>query len=324
MKYNLFGYLIGEGFSNILKNKKSTSASIIIMCATMFIFGGFLIISQNINYFINEIQQEQGMQVFVKAGTTAEQLDEIEKNIRAIGEVSTVEFVSKEKALNIMKERFPDTAELLEPYEGENNIFTESYIIKLVDLESSGMVKSQIEVMENIKTITSSDETIDALVKIATGIRVFTGVILIILVLISIFIISNTIKLTVHARRKEISIMKYVGATNWFIRWPFIVEGIIIGIIASSISIGVVAGAYTALFTRVVNMEIMKQIGLELIAFNVMFSDIIMVYMVLGIGIGVLRKYNVNEKISKSLKETSYENKNLYIINNCTYSSLYS
>lgn len=228
MKYNLFGYLIGEGLGNVLKNKKSTGASIIIMCATMFIFGGFLIISQNINYFVEGIQQDQGMQVYVTAGTTTDEITEIEKNIRQLEGVNTVELITKEKALNTMKEKFADNQELLATYEGENNIFTESFIIKLVDLEANEAVQQSILAMENIKKITSSDETITTLVSIASGIRIFTGVILIILIFISIFIISNTIKLTVHARRKEISIMKYVGATNWFIRWPFIVEGIII------------------------------------------------------------------------------------------------
>ena len=111
---------------------------------------------------------------------------------------------------------------------------------------------------------------------------------MILLIIISIFIISNTIKLTVHARRKEISIMKYVGATNSFIRWPFIVEGMIIGILASLISIVIIGGAYSILAEQAVNSAFMIKIGLSLLSFKDMISSIIVVYMLLGIGIGAL------------------------------------
>ena len=119
---------------------------------------------------------------------------------------------------------------------------------------------------------------------------------MLLLIIISIFIISNTIKLTVHARRKEISIMKYVGATNNFIRWPFIVEGMIIGIISSLISIVIVGGAYSALAEQAVHADFMKM-NMSLVSFKDMISSIIFVYMLLGIGIGAtgsvisMRKY---------------------------------
>jgi len=139
-----------------------------------------------------------------------------------------------------------------------------------------------------VKKITSKDETVSTLINLANGIKIVTGVILVLLVVISIFIIANTIKLTVHARRKEISIMKYVGATNGFIRWPFIVEGMIIGILASIISILIVGGAYSFIAEKLVNSEFMQVINMSLISFKDMFSSIIFVYMLLGIGIGVL------------------------------------
>ena len=107
----------------------------------------------------------------------------------------------------------------------------------LSDLTLSQEVQDQILTFDHIKNIASRDQTVDTLISLANGIKIVTGVILVLLIIISVFIIANTIKLTVHARRKEISIMKYVGATNGFIRWPFIVEGMIIGIFASIISI---------------------------------------------------------------------------------------
>ena len=289
MKYSILGYFIGEGFSNVFKNKKSTGASLMIMCATMIIFGIFLILGENINHFVDEVESEQGISVFVKNEATQEQIEELGEKIRAIDGVNTVDFVSKDEALEQMKERFGERQDLLEGYEGENNIFTASYVVTLTDLTKSKSVQDQISTYTDVvKKINSKDEVTSTLIRLANGIKIVTGVILVLLVIISIFIIANTIKLTVHARRKEISIMKYVGATNNFIRWPFIVEGMIIGILASIISIVIVGFAYNFVAEKLVNAEFMQLINMSLISFSDMFSSIIFVYMLLGIGIGVL------------------------------------
>ena len=186
-----------------------------------------------------------------------------------------------------MKEKFGDKKDLLAGYE-ENNIFPASYVVTLTDLSRSKEVQDQILTFDNIKKITSKDETVTTLINLANGIKIITGVILVLLVIISIFIIANTIKLTVHSRRKEISIMKYVGATNGFIRWPFIVEGMIIGIFASAISIAIVGVAYSFIAEQLVNSQFMQVINMSLVSFGDMFNSIIFVYMLLGIGIGAL------------------------------------
>ena len=286
MKYNRFGYLIGEGFSNVFKNKKSTGASLMIMCATMIIFGIFLMLSENINHFVDDIKSEQGFQVFLTTDATEEQIQEVGNKIRALAGVNTADFKDKDYAMNFVKEKFGDKAELLDGY--DSDFFSTSYIVTLTDLKLSKNVQNEILKFENVKKITSSDETVTTLLSVANGIKIVTAVILILLVIISIFIISNTIKLTVHARRKEISIMKYVGATNSFIRWPFIVEGMIIGILSSAISIVIIGGAYSLLAEQAVNNSFMIKIGLSLLNFKDMISSIIVVYMLLGIGIGAL------------------------------------
>lgn len=306
VKYNRFGYLIGEGFGNVFKNKKSTGASLMIMCATMIIFGIFLILTENINHFVAEVESAQGIQVFINNDATQQQVDEIEKKLRALDGVSTTVYVSKEDALNQMKEKFGDKKDLLAGYE-ENNIFPASYVVTLTDLTKSKEVQDQILTFEHIKKITSKDETVSTLINLANGIKIVTGVILILLVIISVFIIANTIKLTVHARRKEISIMKYVGATNGFIRWPFIVEGMIIGILASSISITLVGIAYSFLAEKMVNSQFMQVINMSLVTFGDMFESIIFVYMLLGIGIGAIRKCDFDEKIFEGIKEKACE-----------------
>lgn len=286
MKYNVLSYLIGEGFRNVLKNKKSTGASLMIMCATMIIFGLFFIIGENINHIMNELEMQQGMQVFIKEEATEKEISELGDKIKALSGVNQVEFVSKEDALKQMKEKVGDKQFLLSGYD-ENNPFPASYVVTLTDLKESDNVQKEIETFDNIKSIQKRGDTVNALLRVANFVRILSGAILILLVVISIFIIANTIKLTVHARRREISIMKYVGATDSFIRWPFVIEGIIIGIVAALLSILVLGIAYS-LITNAAANSIISTMGIKLLSFTDMTTLLVIVYMVLGIGIGAL------------------------------------
>ena len=288
MKYSIFGYLIGEGFRNFFKNKKSTAASLIIMCATMFIFGIFFLIGENVNYIIEQVQSDQAMQIFITPNATEEQEKEIEAKIREIRYVNTVDYVSQEQALNDMKSWLGEDSSLLDPYSGEDNPFKASYVITLTDLTKSDEVQKQVESFENVAKVEIGSDTINKLVDIANGIRTATGVILVLLIFISIFIIANTIKLTVHARRKEISIMKYVGATNGFIRWPFMVEGIIIGIISAIISVVILGFTYNFVASKIVASGTMATIGYSLLTFSDRISMLFTVYIIMGIGIGAI------------------------------------
>ncbi len=288
MKYNILSYLIGEGFKNVLKNKKSTGASLMIMCATMIIFGVFFMIGENINHIMSELEMQQGMQVFIKDDVSEKGITELGDKIRALSDVNKVEFVSKEDALNQMKEKVGDKQFLLSGYE-ENNPFPASYIVTLTDLNKSEQVRDIIKEFDGVKDdIQLRGNTINALIKVANLVRIVSGTILVLLVVISVFIIANTIKLTVHARRREISIMKYVGATNNFIRWPFIVEGIIIGVISALISIMLLGISYNLISEKLITTLGANVINIDLLTFSDMFALIIIVYLALGIGIGTL------------------------------------
>ena len=288
VRYSIFGYLIGEGFRNFFKNKKSTAASLIIMCATMFIFGIFFLIGENVNHIMEQVQKTQAMQIFINPEATEEQEKELEANIRSIQYINTVDYVSQEQALNTVKSWLGENSSLLDPYSGEDNPFKASFSITLTDLTKSEEVQRQIETFENVAKITIGNDTINKLIDIANGIRTATGVILVLLILISIFIIANTIKLTVHARRKEISIMKYVGATNGFIRWPFMVEGILIGVIAAIITVVILGFTYNFIADKISSSGTMIAIGYDFLTFSDMFSMLFTVYIVMGIGIGAI------------------------------------
>jgi len=293
VRYNILTYHIGEGIRNLFKNKKSTIASLCIMMATMLMFGIFFIIGENINHIMRTIEEDQGMQVFIIDKADSKEVQEVRDMISTIDGVASATIYTKQDALDQMKTKLKENEELLEGYEGDNNIFPDSVIVKLTDLEKSASVQKQINEIEingekYVDSIQSSDKTINALINIANGIKIVTGVLLILLIAISVFIISNTIKLTVHARRKEISIMKYVGATNSFIRWPFIVEGIIIGIISALITILIIYGGYTLIISKIIGVFNSIQVNISLLTFKDMYQLIMIVYMALGIGIGVI------------------------------------
>ena len=286
MKHSIIGYLLGEGFRNVFHNKKSSGASLAIMCATMLIFGIFFMIIENINSAVKKIELQQGMQVFIQKDATDEQISQIGEQIKAINGVNTIKFISKEDALNYNREKLGNPA-LFVGYD-EENPFKASYLVTLTDLKLSSEVQENIYKLDNIASITSQDNTINNLVKIANGIKIVSIVVLSLLVIISIFIIANTIKLTVHARRKEISIMKYVGATDSFIRWPFIIEGIVIGLFSAIISLAVLGLAYNLIISKLGNSAVLAKIGMSLLSFADISTLLVIVYLVLGIGIGAL------------------------------------
>lgn len=286
MKYNVLTYLIGEGFSNIFKNKKQAMTTLATMCLIMIFFGICFIIVGNFNNFVKQVEAQQGVQVFIDVNATEEEITEVGEKIKQLEGVNTIEFVSKNEALEQLKERFGEKSYLLEGY--NVNVFKTSYVITFTDLNKSTEVQKQIGEIENVVKITNADEVVATLVKIARGIKIGSYVIIIALVGVSIFIISNTIKLTVYARRREISIMKYVGATNNFIRWPFVVEGIVIGLISGAISLAIVAGIYILVQQNLTFIAFLANLGLSILEFGEMFNLIFIVYLILGVGIGVI------------------------------------
>lgn len=284
-------YLLKEGFKNVFKNKKSTTISLVTMILAMFLFGAFFAIGENVNYVLEQVQKNQGMEVFIENEATDEQIDVLEQNIKSLEGINTVIFKSKQQALDSMKENLKDNQELLEGYEGENNIFPASFIVTLTDLSLATDIEARISAMQNVKKITSKDDTINTLMKIANGIRIAMGVISIILIVISVTIIANTIRLTVHSRRKEISIMKYVGATNRFIRLPFLIEGIIIGVVAAVITLLIVGGIYDMIVQNIESSNVLQKMGVTLLQFTQIVQTIAIVYGVLGIGVGAIGSF---------------------------------
>ena len=285
MRFNVISYLLKEGIRNVFKNKKSTISCLMIMCATMLIFGLFLVIGENINAFVKSVADAQGIMVYLKTGATDEEIEQVGKDILQIDGVRDAKYISNTEGLESMRETLGD--KMIEGYTTDN-ILPASYEVTLTDLELSSDVQESLKQIPNVDDIRSSNIIIEQIIRLAKGIKIVTWVILILLIIISTAIISNTIKLTVHARRKEISIMKYVGATNSFIRAPFMIEGVIIGIMSSAISLGIVGALYNWGTIKMAQSETIQKIGVNMLQFKDLFSSILIVYIILGVGIGII------------------------------------
>lgn len=283
-------YLIGEGFRNIFKNKKSSFTSLITMICAMFIFGVAFAIGENANSVVTQVSKKMGIQVYMKPDATDEQIKTLETKIWDIGtdKIQKVEFISKQQALEEMKTRVEDNEWILDGFDEENNIFPVSYLIQLTDLSYTKDVETKLSNMEEVDVIRSSNETIDTLIKIARGVRYAIMVIFVLLIIMAVTIISNTIKLTVHSRRREISIMKYVGATNGFIRGPFIVEGILIGLVAALVTVLMVGVTYDFIIDKIAQSDVLQRMSISLMSFSEIGNIIVIVFLCLGIGIGII------------------------------------
>ncbi|MDE6385172.1 MAG: permease-like cell division protein FtsX [Eubacterium sp.] len=237
-------YLFKEGFRNTWTNRMMSIASICVLMSCLVLMGCATMIFLNIDSLLGRIEEENVVMVYIEDDTTASDLKQMEKSLNKISNVKEVEFIAKEAAW----QQQLDTME-----ESHAAYFTElsseiplpnAYKITIDDLSLFDDTINNIKKLDHIETIRENKDLAKKLVSIRHGIEIIAVVIVAVLLAISIFIISNTIKLTVYSRRLEISIMKSVGATNGFVRLPFVVEGMILGIISGVISLGLVWGFY--------------------------------------------------------------------------------
>ncbi|HOQ00919.1 MAG TPA: permease-like cell division protein FtsX [Acetivibrio clariflavus] len=249
MKLRTTKYIFKEGLINAYRNKLMSLASVSVVTASMIVLGLFLIISINLKYNIQKLEQQPQMQVYCDPELDDEQIKVIEQAIKNDARVKKYTYVSKKEALEKMKEMLGEDQDVLEGL--GDDFMPVSFIIELNNLKDAKGVVEAFKLIEGVSNVRYSQERIDILIKIATWVQVGNIVLTIILLAVAMFIISNTIKLTVFARRKEINIMKYIGATDWFIRWPFIVEGVVIGLVGAAIGFLAISIIYALLSSKV-------------------------------------------------------------------------
>lgn len=244
-KIGNFRYYFSQAMRSVVRNGLMSVTSIFTVLCCLLILGVFLILSININYIANQVQNQCEIQAFMKDGTSAQQLSEIGNQLRQIDNVREAVAFSKQDALDYMRELFGENADALDGLE-DDNPFRDSYKITLNDLSQVEPTIKAIENISGVADVENKQALMDNILNMTNTIKHVSLWIMLLLSLVSIFIIANTIKLAVFARRKEINVMKFVGATDWFIRWPFVIEGIIIGIIGGLIAFGLISWGYIA------------------------------------------------------------------------------
>lgn len=286
MRLRVFKNIIKQGFQGMWRNRGMGIASVSSISAVLLILGVVLILILTINNIVLETKTKfDEIQIYLEDGLSNADYDRIENRIRDMEGVLSLVFISKEQGLEIMKEGWEEEAYLLEGL--EENPLQDSYIIQLLDIKYAEEIVSNLRNIEGIEDVKYYQDVIDKLMLVANYIR-FGGIVIIgALMLVSIFIISNTIKVTVTARRREINIMKYVGATNGYIRGPFIIEGILFGLIGAAVSILIIKFGYEYFF-KSVNDKLYLLFTVYLVSPTLLIKDIAIIFTAIGVGIGAL------------------------------------
>lgn len=248
MNAHYIKYFFKEGFKNLWSNSIMTAASVLVMICCMILTGGAMLISVNINKALELVEHRNSMTVFLEQGITQEEVLRAGKKISSVPNVLNCEYYSSDQAAEKYKDVLGELYEIVR--EGDNP-FPEAYHITMEDLSLYDKTISKLKAIPNVASVSDRSETAKKLSDF-NGLVAKAGILIVCsLGIVSLFIIANTIKITMHSRRFEISIMKSVGATNGFIRAPFIIEGMSIGIISAIISTGILYLVYNRMFDMI-------------------------------------------------------------------------
>ena len=280
-----FKYLIKEGFRNTWTNRMMSIASICVLLSCLVLIGSASMIFLNINSLVERIEDENVIMVYISDAATDAQIDEMGNKIKAMSNVEQLEFVSKEEAWAEQLETMEDAQAKFFTEVSSDIPLPDAYKVTVKDLALFKETVSEINALDNIDTVRDNANLAKKLDTISRGISIIAIAIIAVLFAISLFIISNTIKLTVYSRRLEISIMKSVGATNSFVRLPFVVEGMILGIVSGAVSLGVVWGIYEFAIKQFA--ELFKSIGIAPLEFVNYALIMLGVFLAIGIVSGV-------------------------------------
>ncbi len=293
MKNSSFGYIIASAFRGMRKHLMMTTASVSVLIACMVIIGTAYLFAENISNFMSQIEQQNEIVAFVDEEVPEEDYQLLQQKIEAIEGVSATDFITKDEALEEYRNQLGDNGSYLDAYSGEENPLRNSFSITISDLSQFESASAAVAELDEIAYVRDTQEVVSVLLSLRKVIQILGMWIMVILGLVSLFIISNTIKIAMYNRKNEINIMKYVGATNWFIRWPFIFEGLFIGVSAAAICFALQWYIYNYLFTTLfAGIDF-----IELVPFSQLYPDIIVIFALIGIVVGVfgsmtsIRKY---------------------------------
>lgn len=293
MRIRSLGHHIKEGFKNIYRNRLFSLASIATITACIFLFGVFYSIVINFNYMLKEVENDICITVFFDEGLTQEDIKEIGDDIAQRVEVSNIHYTSAQEAWDKFKdEYFKDYPELAEGYKDDNPLInSDSYEVYLNDASMQSSLVTYIENLEGVRQVNRSEITANSLSSAAKLVGYVALAIIIILLAVSVFLITNTIVIGITVRKEEISIMKFIGATDAFVNAPFFVEGILIGVFGSIIPLLILGYMYQGVVSYVLEkFSILNNILVFMPAAEV-FKVLAPVSIILGIGIGIVGSF---------------------------------
>lgn len=276
--------VLRQAFKQIFRNRAMSLASIFAITAMMLILGLFFILIINVDLAAESIKSDyNSIEIWLLDETSEEAAQDMISDIKGWEGVTDVAFRSKAEALEILKDRWGESGYLLDGL--KTNPLPNSILVTVDDIQLSGPIAEKAGALEGIEGVKYYKDTVDKLIRITNGMQLAALVIMAFLVIVSVVVVANTIKLTVFARSDEINIMKYVGATNWFIRGPFLAEGIIIGIFSAMLSVGIIALIYGRVHS-VMGTEILTLLSSPLVPVGFMVGNLVLIFLALGISIG--------------------------------------
>ena len=293
MKIRSLGYCIRQGFKNIWRNRMFSVASITTMTACILLFGMFFSVLMNVNFMIRTLEEEVGVTVLFDEGLEQDKIDEIGEKIRAMEHVTDVTYTSAEEAWEkFQQEYFEGNEEYAKSFSenGENPLANSaSYTVRVDEIENQTSIVTRIKRLEGVRQVNQSAGATKTLISFNSLFTYVAVAIIALLLVVSIFLIANTVNVGISVRRHEIAIMKLIGATDSFVRAPFIVEGLLLGLIGSLIPLGILFVVYDRILGWLLNrFGVLNTISGSLPSVIEVFHVLAPVGVALGLGIGLI------------------------------------
>ncbi|MBQ2753677.1 MAG: permease-like cell division protein FtsX [Firmicutes bacterium] len=287
MKLRSIKYFLKEGIKGLLKNRLMTIASIAAVAFCIFIVTIVYAGMANLNGMLGQLEEDIGVVVFLEKDAHADDIQRINEDLKKVPHVTEVSYIPPDEALIGLSEKW-ESGGILEGFTGDNNPLSSSFEISIDDIDNQSEVITALEGVEGIRKIRHAATETELLTKLSSGVKIGGGCLLLLIAIIAVVTIINTIKASIYTRRDEIGIMKLIGATDWFVRWPFLVEGAIIGIIGSVIPAAVCWLIYERVVMAINDaIPVIKNVftfcsGMEI------FSVLIPTALIAGVLLGVL------------------------------------
>lgn len=291
MKMNKCGYLIREGFRSIKTHRFMSFASVTIILACLLIMGSFSLVAVNINSFIKDLEKENEIIAFVDEDYSESEARALQSSIDSVDNVAAATFVTRQQAMSDFMSGYDN--DLMEGI--DKTAFRDRFVVQLKDISLMAQTKADLEKVDGVARVNAHVDYANSFITIRNVVSIVSLVLIVILVIVSFFIMSNTIKLATFSRREEIGIMKMVGATNGFIRLPFVVEGLTLGLLGGALAFLAEWGLY-ALITGRVMSDIVGQY-VDVVPFSAVAGPVGLVFLAVSVlvgafgGINAIRNY---------------------------------